>query len=140
MKSSVYSPNNVFLTVSRLIDVRPMDTEYIIQKRVLNTDFILSKTKKARKLKIKENEEGAILQIKLKDGSIIYEIPLKNVLEADIIRILKFHRSDKLIQIIFTEDRERLRIMRLNIHDKQIDSLYRKVHELILKTHRPTAA
>jgi hypothetical protein len=111
-----------------------MSTQYTIQKRITNTDFIISKIKKARKLEIKDDKEGAILQIELKDGRIIYEIPLKNVVETDIICLRQYRKTDKLIQIIFTEGKQHLRIMRLNIQDNQIDSLIQKIHELRVKT------
>jgi hypothetical protein len=109
-----------------------MITQYNIQERVINTDFIISKIKKARELEFKDDDRGAILQIKQKDGSIVYKIPLKNVMDADIIYLKKYRRSDKLIQIIFTEDEQRLRIIRLNIQDDQIDGLIQKIHGCIL--------
>jgi hypothetical protein len=106
-----------------------MTTSYIIQKRVINTDFLISKTKKARKVTI----EGANLEIKLKNDKPVCTICLKNVIETDIIYLKKYRKTDKLIQIIFVEDKEKLRIMRLNIQDDQIDNLNHKIHELSVR-------
>lgn len=110
-----------------------MSTKYTIQKRVLNTDFIFSETEKAQTLEIKEDFKDPILQFKLEDDTIIYEIPLRNIIDTEIINLRKYRKVDKLIQIIFMEDKLRLRIMRLNVQDNQIESLSRKIQELTIK-------
>jgi hypothetical protein len=107
-----------------------LSLQYNIQKRVLNSDFTLSRTKNANKLEIKEDQGGAILKIKQGEDTILYEIPLKNVIETDIICLKKYRKTDKLIQIIFIEGKQHLRIMRLNVQDNQIDSLNDKICEI----------
>lgn len=114
-----------------------MRTKYIIQKRIINTDFLLSKTKKANKLEIKEDQESAIVEDKIagrpKNDMILYKIPLKDVIETAIIDLKKYRKIDKLIQIIFIEDKQRLRIMRLNIQDDKIKDLEEKIRKLSVK-------
>ena len=110
-----------------------MSLEYNIQKGVQNGDFIISRTKKATKLEIKEDKGGAILKIKVGEYTVLYEIPLKNVIETGIICLKKYRKTDKLIQIIFIEGKQHLRIMRLNIQDDQIDGLNDKIRELSIR-------
>ena len=94
---------------------------------------MFSKTKKAQTLEVKEDFKDPMLQFKLEDDTIIYEIPIRNILDTEIINLRKYRKIDKLIQIIFMEDKQRLRIIRLNVQDNQIECLNRKIQELIIK-------
>jgi hypothetical protein len=94
---------------------------------------MFSKTKKAQTLEVKEDFKDPMLQFKLEDDTIIYEIPIRNILDTEIINLRKYRKIDKLIQIIFMEDKQRLRIIRLNVQDNQIECLNHKIQELIIK-------
>jgi hypothetical protein len=62
-----------------------------------------------------------------------YEIPLNNILEAEIIYQKNINKTDLLMQIIFLESNQRLRIARINIQDDQIRKLRDKVRELCVR-------
>lgn len=111
-----------------------MNEPFIIQKRTRNSDFQLSRIKKARILEIGVNKEGNILQFRPKDcEKPTYEIPLNNILEAEIIYQKNINKTDLLMQIIFLESNQRLRIARINIQDDQIRKLRDKVRELCVR-------
>jgi ribosomal protein L40E len=115
-----------------------MTIEYELEKKVMNADFITSKMKNANKLIIRYDPEGSILEIKSKNDYVIYEIPLENIKDAYVVYQRRYQDRDKLIQIVFTEGTEHIRIIRVNIRDSEIDGLIHKINELKRKDKEGT--
>jgi hypothetical protein len=115
------------------VGLPPVETQYTIEKKIINTDFFISRIRNAREIVIRLRDQRYILEFISEANDILYQIPLESIEEIHLSyqrlgRLSK--REDKLIQIVFTDEALRLRTIRVNIQDDQIDDLLNQIRKL----------
>lgn len=106
---------------------------YRLEKKIVNSDFFISEIRNAIEIVIGQREKVFLLLFKSKDDDIVYEIPLENIKETEVSyqRLGRFSKKDdKLIQIVFTDEDLRLRTIRVNVEDSQIEDLLDQIRKL----------
>lgn len=111
--------------------------EFDLEKKPLTSDFFILNIDEVRRIVIVHSKKRYLFQLRRNqnNSNIVYEIPMENIREADISYEWtgkKEKRKDLLIQLIFDVDqrydRKRLRTIRLNVQDKDIDNIITQIN------------
>jgi hypothetical protein len=94
--------------------------EYTLQKKFINSDFINPKIKKAESIIIKENSNPSLITRGKEKENIIIEIPIVAIINISVINQKQYRNTD----------RKRLKIIRINIIDKQIEEFVNEIRKL----------
>ena len=100
--------------------------QYKLHNKFINKDFEIAS---AKSIVFREGLLHHFIDVKDKNERIIMPIPLENIKHIRIITQRQFRQKDRLLQFIFTEETKRLRIIRLDILDSEIDEVFTKIKE-----------
>ena len=103
--------------------------EYILKKKYINSDFINTRIKKAKSIIIKENEIPKIIVREKEKENTIIEIAIDDIINVSIINQKQYRKTDKLIQLVYTNDSKKIKIIRLNIQDQQIEEFINEIRK-----------
>ncbi len=102
--------------------------EYNLEKKYINSDFTTAEIRKAKSIVIKEIE-NPIISIKEKEKAIL-NIPIVDIIDITTINQRQYKKTDRLIQVIYIGNRQKLKIISLNIIDNQIEAFINNIRKL----------
>jgi hypothetical protein len=100
--------------------------QYYLHNKFINKDFQIAS---AKSIVIQDDILHHFVALKDRNDAIIVPIRLENVKHISKVTQRQFRHKDTLLEFIFTEESKRLRIIRLDILDSEIDEVFDKIKE-----------
>jgi hypothetical protein len=107
--------------------------KYDLGNKYKNKDFQI---KGAKEIIIREDKDFPFIEVVSKEKNCLMKIPLQDVEHLETVTQRQYLGKDTLIEIIFTMEARRLRIIRLDVDDSEVQDAFDIIKKLTISSHK----